>query len=332
MQAGNNWTALLGNAMNGNPRTASATRPYGEAWVPVKDIQSMETKSDADRWTGGVTLSYAFNPNFTHRFIFGTDAVNEQKSRFFPYAGLFGPAGVTNGQRNIGLRNYRTTTVDYLGTLNYKLPFNVESNLSFGGQGFWESQRLNIAVGNNFPGPGVSTVAAAALTSGGEAFTEIINLGLLAQNRFAWNDRLFVTLGLRMDGNSAFGADYGFQKYPKADVSYDLSKHEGLLPNVFSAFRVRGAIGKAGKIRYVGFDAKQVLIDAMKAGQLDGIAVQNPMRMGYLGVKTMVAHIRQQPFEKKIDTGVTMVTPETLDRPEVQDIIHPPIDKYRKGS
>lgn len=91
-------------------------------------------------------------------------------------------------------------------------------------------------------------------------------------------------------------------------------------------------IGKAGKIRFVGFDATQVLLDAMKAGQLDGIAVQNPMRMGYLGVKTMVAHLRQQPFEKKIDTGVVMVTPETLDKPEVQEIIHPPIDKYLKGS
>ncbi len=248
LQAGNNWTALLGNAINGNPRTATKDRPYGEAWVPVKDIQTMETKSDADRWTGGVTLSYAFNPNFTHRLIFGTDAVNEQKSRFFPYAGAFGPAGVTNGQRNIGVRTYRTTTVDYLGTLNYKLPFDIESNFSFGGQGFWESQRLNIAVGNTFPGPGVSTVASAAVTSGGEAFTETINLGILAQNRFAWNDRLFVTLGLRMDGNSAFGADYGFQKYPKADLSYDLSKHEGLLPKAFSAFRVRGAVGQAGKM------------------------------------------------------------------------------------
>lgn len=248
LQAGNNWTALLGNAINGNPRTATKDRPYGEAWVPVKDIKTMETKSDADRWTGGVTLSYAFNPNFTHRLIFGTDAVNEQKTRFFPYAGAFGPAGVTNGQRNIGVRTYRTTTVDYLGTLNYKLPFDIESNFSFGGQGFWESQRLNIAVGNTFPGPGVSTVAAAAVTSGGEAFTETINLGLLAQNRFAWNDRLFVTLGIRMDGNSAFGTDYGFQKYPKADLSYDLSKHEGLLPSAFSAFRVRGAIGQAGKM------------------------------------------------------------------------------------
>lgn len=91
-------------------------------------------------------------------------------------------------------------------------------------------------------------------------------------------------------------------------------------------------IGKAGKIRFVGFDATQTLLDAMKASQLDGIAVQNPMRMGYLGVKTMVASLRQQPFEKRIDTGVTMVTPESMEKPETQEIIHPPIDKYLKSS
>lgn len=91
-------------------------------------------------------------------------------------------------------------------------------------------------------------------------------------------------------------------------------------------------IGKAGKIRFVGFDATQTMIDAMKAGQLDGFAVQNPMRMGYLGVKTMVAHLRGQPLEKRIDTGVTMVTPDNLDQPEVQELIHPPIDKYLGGS
>ncbi len=141
LQAGNNWTALLGNAMNGNPRNATAERPYGEAWIPVSDIQRMETISDADRWTGGVTLSYAFNPNFTSRLIVGTDAVNEEKSRFFPYAGAYGPAGVTNGQKNLGVRTYRTTTVDYLSNLNFKLPLDIESNLSFGGQGFWESER-----------------------------------------------------------------------------------------------------------------------------------------------------------------------------------------------
>ena len=53
-------------------------------------------------------------------------------------------------------------------------------------------------------------------------------------------------------------------------------------------------IGKAGKIKIVGFDASQTLLDAMRAKQLDGVVVQNPMKMGYLGVKTMVAHSEGQ--------------------------------------
>jgi ribose transport system substrate-binding protein len=76
-------------------------------------------------------------------------------------------------------------------------------------------------------------------------------------------------------------------------------------------------VGKAGKVHFVGFDASQILVDAM--------------RVGYLGVKTMVAHLRKQPIERHIDTGVTLVTPENLDQPEMKDILSPPIDKYLKG-
>ncbi len=87
-------------------------------------------------------------------------------------------------------------------------------------------------------------------------------------------------------------------------------------------------MGRAGKIRFVGFDASTLLVNAMRAKQLDGVAVQNPMKMGYLGVKTMLAHIRKQPVEKRIDTGVTMVTPDNLDLPETKAIVDPPIAKY----
>lgn len=90
-------------------------------------------------------------------------------------------------------------------------------------------------------------------------------------------------------------------------------------------------MGKAGKVHLVGFDASQILVDAMRAHQLDGIAVQNPMRMGYLGVKTMVAFLRHQPVDKKIDTGVTLVTPENLDLPATKDIVAPPIARYLGG-
>jgi ribose transport system substrate-binding protein len=90
-------------------------------------------------------------------------------------------------------------------------------------------------------------------------------------------------------------------------------------------------IGKAGKIRLVGFDASKSLLDAMRAKQLDGVAVQNPMKMGYLGVKTMVAHLRNQPVEKRIDTGVSLVTPENMDEPASKELTNPPVEKYLGG-
>jgi len=89
-------------------------------------------------------------------------------------------------------------------------------------------------------------------------------------------------------------------------------------------------INKAGKISFVGFDASQVFIDAMRAGQLHGIVVQNPFNMGYLGVRTMVDQILGKPVEKKIDTGVMLVTKENLESLEVQTLLHPPLDQYLK--
>ena len=90
-------------------------------------------------------------------------------------------------------------------------------------------------------------------------------------------------------------------------------------------------IKKAGKIKFVGFDASQTLLDALRAHQLDGVAAQNPMKMGYLGVKTMVAHLHNQPVDKRIDTGVSLVTPETLDLPATKELTNPPIDRYLSG-
>jgi ribose transport system substrate-binding protein len=89
-------------------------------------------------------------------------------------------------------------------------------------------------------------------------------------------------------------------------------------------------IGKAGKVIFIGFDASQPFIDAMHANQLHGIVVQNPFNMGYLGVRTMVEQLLGKPVAKRIDTGVTMVTRENLDSPDIQTLLHPPLDQYLK--
>jgi ribose transport system substrate-binding protein len=90
-------------------------------------------------------------------------------------------------------------------------------------------------------------------------------------------------------------------------------------------------IERAGKIKFIGFDASAILIDAIRRGQLDGTVVQNPMRMGYLGVKTMVDHLRGKPVERRIDTGVMLVTAENLDSAATQELVNPPIGRYLTG-
>src|SRR5688572_3275646 len=71
-------------------------------------------------------------------------------------------------------------------------------------------------------------------------------------------------------------------------------------------------IGKAGKITFIGFDTSETFTEAMNNKQLQGFVVQNPFNMGYLGVRTMVEHLQGKTVDKRIDTGVTIVTPDNL--------------------
>lgn len=73
----------------------------------------------------------------------------------------------------------------------------------------------------------------------------------------------------------------------------------------------------------VGFDASEPLIGALGAGKIQGLVVQNPVLMGELSVKTMVAHLEKQPVEAKVGTGETLVTPENYKSPEIDKLIHP---------
>lgn len=88
--------------------------------------------------------------------------------------------------------------------------------------------------------------------------------------------------------------------------------------------------GVAGKLKIVGFDTSPTLIEDLQAGNIDSLVVQNPFRMGYLGVKTIVDHLRGQTPDKRIDTGATLVTAANLKEQQIQDLVNPPIEKYLK--
>jgi ribose transport system substrate-binding protein len=90
-------------------------------------------------------------------------------------------------------------------------------------------------------------------------------------------------------------------------------------------------IGLAGgKVKMIGFDAGSQSVLDMKNGDVQALAVQNPMLMGYLAVTTAVKYLRGGKVEKRIDTGVALVTPENMNEPEIKELIYPPFDKYLK--
>jgi ribose transport system substrate-binding protein len=81
--------------------------------------------------------------------------------------------------------------------------------------------------------------------------------------------------------------------------------------------------GLAGKVHFIAFDPNARLIQAMADGKVDGILLQDPVNMGYLAVKMMVAHLKGEPVERQVDTGEYVATPDNMHDPDIDKLLHP---------
>jgi ribose transport system substrate-binding protein len=119
--------------------------------------------------------------------------------------------------------------------------------------------------------------------------------------------------------------------YKKADGSLDI---DGIFcPNestTLAMLRVLEDNGWAGKTKFVGFDSSDKLVQGLRDGHIHGLVLQDPVKMGYLGVKSMVAHLKGQAVEKRIDTGVHMVTPENMGQEEMKELLTPDLARWLK--
>ncbi|MEN6383707.1 MAG: substrate-binding domain-containing protein [Phycisphaerales bacterium] len=84
----------------------------------------------------------------------------------------------------------------------------------------------------------------------------------------------------------------------------------------------------AGKVKFVGFDSSEMLVKALKECQINALILQDPMNMGYLGVKTITAHLRGEQIERQIDTGSAIATAENMNDPEIVKLLKPDFDKW----
>jgi ribose transport system substrate-binding protein len=80
----------------------------------------------------------------------------------------------------------------------------------------------------------------------------------------------------------------------------------------------------AGKVKFVGFDTPAPVIEALKKGEVSALIAQDPSRMGYLSIKTIVDYIRGKKIDPMIDIGVSVINRENLNDANVQKLLSMP--------
>ena len=100
--------------------------------------------------------------------------------------------------------------------------------------------------------------------------------------------------------------------------------------STFGMLRVLLDNGWAGRVKFVGFDASASLVKSLREGHLDALVVQDPVRMGYLGVTTLVNHLKGEKVERRIDTGVRVIARAEMDTPDAKELLQPDLDRWLK--
>jgi ribose transport system substrate-binding protein len=130
-------------------------------------------------------------------------------------------------------------------------------------------------------------------------------------------------------------------QYDQSDINMALSEMENILtshPNLKGVFAANepGVIGvvhaligrgQVGKVKVIGFDNAPDEVSALSGGQVSALIVQNPYRIGYLGVQEAVNLIQHKKVPHSVDTGSTVVTKANMNEPAIHKLVFPPTVK-----
>ncbi len=161
------------------------------------------------------------------------------------------PAGTSNrGTIDDVTRNF--TGLTFEATAQHRAEFGAElGELSLisnvGGQLFRTSDEQTRLYGENVR-DGATTISGAGVQTGDQYRSQLVNYGIYALENLGIQNKYFLEVGVRADGNSAFGRDVGIQVYPKVGLSYVLSEESFFQPlkTVISSARFRANYGIAG--------------------------------------------------------------------------------------
>jgi TonB-linked SusC/RagA family outer membrane protein len=192
----------------------------------------------------GATVTYQPVDALTNRLAVGFDYNHADIKYVVP----FGNYRVPLGSMFQTLWQRQFLSADYATTYRRQLSSTLSTATSVGGQVFQSRLNSTELEADNFAAPGEPTLVSGSTRLISDANNQrVTNAGLFAQELLGWRDIFFLTLGVRMDGNSAFGKSFGLQTYPKVSASYVISDEAFWPRRYVQTLKLRAAVGDAGK-------------------------------------------------------------------------------------
>ncbi len=235
--AGNNAQGITLNAFRRDRNY------YGTTNVDTLSLVFMQQlDSYIDRAISGFTTTWTPLARFSSRFTLGYDRAALENRNLRPFGFPRQPLGVIQNQR----WSNNTLSTDWVNNYEFQLGNDLRVTASAGTQYVNSLVGDAIAYSENFATPSPPTVASGGVKNADENRQRVITGGAFTQALVGFKDRYFLTVGGRLDGNSAFGKDFGFQFYPKVSGSWVISDERFWNENL-GTLKLRAAYGQAGR-------------------------------------------------------------------------------------
>jgi TonB-linked SusC/RagA family outer membrane protein len=234
-----NWADLRANAEG-----KYAAPPQAAFVNPLESIALWQNPLDVTRFIGSLRFIATPLSSVTLDYTLGYDQYTEKAGREIP---IGSSGGYTTGysqqasQSNMLINNDVTAT--HLTSMS---DFTFTSVVGFNHQ-YFDGNLVNASVSNL--SPVTTSLSAGAVATASEYVQKRVIIGGFAQETIGYLDKLFLTGAIRMDAASTFGKDDRTQLFPKASLSYIISKEDWWQQNfgsVVNTLKLRTAWGSSG--------------------------------------------------------------------------------------
>ena len=243
---GTTWTTYFADPANiGTPHLGFLSG------LPSSYHEQYQLFQAINRFTGSVAVNHRPVSWFNQRLVLGIDngyEDSEELSAIHHDNSFFFDTDADSGFKNVLTRDNRVFTSSYVGNLVLPVSSTLRSTTSLGGDIIKRAGKYVNGFGADFAAPGLTSLSSTTARQVTQETDTLDNtVGVFAQEELAWRDRVFITGGVRLDNNSAFGSKFRNVYYPKVSGAWVLSEEPFFhLPSV-TTLKLRAAYGESGQ-------------------------------------------------------------------------------------